>query len=91
MTARIMVRGDQPNSYAKKNGERVNERLLTLLDISPDSQVPDTFEFLDTAILANMPELIGKQGTIYVREFVPRQSGVRLVGTIVLDAEPAKK
>jgi hypothetical protein len=85
MTAKVMVRGDQPNSYSKKNGERVTERLLTLLDISSDHQVPDTFEFLDGEIATNAPSLIGRQGTIHVREFAARQSGVRLLGSLVLD------
>jgi len=86
MTATVLIRGDVPNSYQKKSGERVHERLLTVLDVSGDSQVPDTFEVLDPELASNLPSLIGKQATLFVKSFMPRQSGVRIIGTITVAA-----
>jgi hypothetical protein len=86
MIAKIMIRGDMPNSFVKKNGERVNERLLTCLDISSESQVPDTFEVLDPDLNPNSPSLVGQHAVLHVREFVPRQAGVRLIGRVDLVA-----
>ena len=89
MIAKILIRGDAPNSYAKKNGERVHERLLTVLDISEDSQVPDTFEVLDPNLPTGGASHIGKQAWLYVTSMVPRQNGVRVLGQVHFDQVPA--
>jgi hypothetical protein len=46
MKFNVQVRADVPNTFAKKNGEKVQERLLTCIDLTPDAMVADSFEVL---------------------------------------------
>ena len=85
MNARISVRADAPNSFAKKNGERVNERLLTVLDMSPDSQMAETFEVVIPGMDFAAPNMKGRQGTLFIESFVARQNGVRVIGAVTWD------
>ena len=73
------VRADWPNSYKKKNGEKVLERLLICIDLTPDAMVADSFEVL----AENLPHgeagsLLGKVVELHVTQFSSRNSEIRL-------------
>ena len=38
----IQIRADVPNTFAKKNGEKVQERLLTCIDLTPEVMMADS-------------------------------------------------
>ncbi len=90
MKFHVQVRADVPNTFAKKNGDKVQERLLTCIDRTPDAMVADTFEVL----AANLPfseagSLVGKTAELHVTQMTPRNVGVRLHAKVF--ANPASK
>jgi hypothetical protein len=80
----VSIRGDQPNTWKRSGGDVVNERLLTCLDMSKESPVLNTFEFLDKDLPFNAPSMEGKTADLHVKGFENRAQGVRLVGKLVV-------
>ena len=61
MKFNVQIRADVPNTFAKKNGDKVNERLLTCIDLTPDAFVSETFEVLaDNLPFNEAGSLIGR-------------------------------
>jgi hypothetical protein len=90
MKFNVQIRADVPNTFAKKNGDKVQERLLTCIDLTPDAMIADSFEVL----AANLPfneagSLLGKTAELHVTHMVARNDGVRLQAK-VFPATPGK-
>ena len=83
MKFNVQVRADVPNTFAKKNGEKVQERLLTCIDLTPDAMVADSFEVLASNLPFNEAgSLVGKTAELHVTHMVARNVGVRLQGKV---------
>ena len=79
MKFNVQIRADVPNTFAKKNGDKVHERLLTCVDLTPEAMVADSFEVLAENLPFNESgSLIGKTAEIHVTHMVARNVGVRL-------------
>lgn len=83
MKFNVQIRADVPNILAKKNGDKVNERLLTCIGITPDAFLCKTFEVL----AGNLPfnesgSLVGRTAELHVTQMIPRNGGVRLKGKV---------
>ena len=79
MKFNVQIRADVPNTFTKKNGDKVNERLLTCIDLTPDAMVADSFEVLAVNLPHNEAgSLVGKTAELHVTEFVARTNGIRL-------------
>jgi len=79
MKLMVQIRADIPNSYTKKSGDKVQERLLTCIDLSPEVFIADTFEVLATNLpFSGAGALVGKQAEIQVSKLIARNNGVRL-------------
>jgi hypothetical protein len=90
MKFHVQIRADVPNTFAKKNGDKVNERLLTCIDLTPDAMVADSFEVLALNLPFNEAgSLLGKTAELHVTHLTPRNNGVRLQGKVFASA-PAK-
>lgn len=88
MVIPVSIRGDVPNTWKRSGGDVVNERLLTCLDLSKDSPMLNTFEFLDSDLPFNAPSLEGQQADLHVKGIVNRTQGVRLIGKVVPRGAP---
>lgn len=87
MKMMAQIRADNIHTFTRKNGDKVRERLLTCIDLTPDVMVADSFEFLATNMSTEATGgLIGKSVELHVTSFVSRPSGVRLVGTVLTKA-----
>jgi hypothetical protein len=89
MKFNVQIRADVPNTFTKKNGDKVNERLLTCIDLTPDAFVSETFEVL----AANLPfneagSLVGRTAELKVTQMTPRNVGVRLKGEVNVSPTP---
>jgi hypothetical protein len=83
MKFNVQIRSDVPNTFAKKNGDKVHERLLTCIDLTPDAMVADSFEVLAENLPFNEAgSLIGKTAELHVTHMVPRNVGVRLLAKV---------
>ena len=90
MKFNIQIRADVPNTFAKKNGEKVQERLLTCIDLTPEAMMADSFEVLAQNLPFNEAgTLIGKTAELHVLKMISRQAGVRLHGKVLVT--PAAK
>jgi hypothetical protein len=79
MKFNVQIRADVPNTFAKKNGDKVNERLLTCIDLTPDAFVSETFEVLaDNLPFNESRSLVGKTAELHVIQMTARTAGVRL-------------
>jgi hypothetical protein len=79
MKFNVQIRADVPNSFAKKNGDKVQEHLLTCVDLTPDAMVVDSFEGLaENLPFSEAGSLVGKTAELHVPHMVPRNVGVRL-------------
>ena len=79
MKFNVQIRADVPNTFAKKNGDKVNERLLTCIDLTPDAFVSETFEVLaDNLPFNEAGSLLGKTAELHVTHLIARNAGVRL-------------
>ncbi len=79
MKFHVQIRADVPNTFARKNGDKVQERLLTCIDLTPDAMIADSFEVLATNLPFNEAgSLLGKTAEVHVTEMTPRNNGVRL-------------
>jgi hypothetical protein len=91
MKFNVQIRGDVGNTFAKKNGDKVNERLLTCIDLTPEAMVADTFEVLAENLPFNEAgSLVGKTAELHVHRMVSRNVGVRLVGKVNVNT-PARQ
>ena len=87
MKFHVQIRADVPNTYAKKNGDKVNERLVTCIDLTPDAMVADSFEVLAENLPFNEAgTLVGKTAELHVTAMTARNDGVRLHGKIFVTA-----
>jgi hypothetical protein len=83
MKFHVQIRADVPNTFAKKNGDKVNERLLTCIDLTPDAMVADSFEVLAENLPFNEAgSLVGKTAELQVTHMTARNDGVRLKGKV---------
>jgi hypothetical protein len=80
MKFNVQIRADVPNTFAKKNEDKVHERLLTCIDLTPDAMVADSFEVLAENLPFNESgALVGKTAEVHVTHLVARQNNaVRL-------------
>lgn len=79
MKLNVQIRADVPNTFAKKNGDKVNERLLTCIDLTPDAFVSETFEVLaENLPFSESGSLVGRNAELHVTQMVSRNVGVRL-------------
>jgi hypothetical protein len=79
MKFNVQIRADVPNTFAKKNGDKVHERLLTCIDLTPDAMIADSFEVLAENLPFNEAgSLLGKTAELHVTHMVARNVGVRL-------------
>jgi hypothetical protein len=84
MKFNVQIRADVPNTFAKKNGDKVNERLLTCIDLTPDAFVSNTFEVLaDNLPFNEAGSLVGRNAELQVTELIARNNGVRLKARVV--------
>jgi hypothetical protein len=84
MKLNVQIRADVANTFAKKNGDKVNERLLTCIDLTPETFVSETFEVLAENLAFNESgSLVGRNAELHVTKMVPRNTGVRLVGKVL--------
>jgi hypothetical protein len=83
MKLNVQIRADVPNTFSKKNGDKVNERLLTCIDLTPDVFVSETFEVLaDNLPFNEAGSLVGRNAELHVVQMTPRNVGVRLKGKV---------
>lgn len=79
MKFNVQIRADVPNTFAKKNGDKVQERLLTCIDLTPEAMVADSFEVLaENLPFSESGSLIGKTAELHVTHMTPRNTGIRL-------------
>jgi hypothetical protein len=79
MKLNVQIRADVANTFAKKNGDKVNERLLTCIDLTPEAFVSETFEVLAENLPFNESgSLVGRNAELHVTQMTPRNVGVRL-------------
>ena len=79
----VQIRADVPNTFAKKNGDKVHERLLTCIDLTADAMVANSFEVLAENLPFNEAgSLIGKTAEVHVTQMIARNVGVRLQGKV---------
>jgi len=83
MKFNVQIRADVPNTFSKKNGDKVNERLLTCIDLTPEAFVSETFEVLaDNLPFNEAGSLVGRTAEVHVIQMTPRNVGVRLKGKV---------
>jgi hypothetical protein len=83
MKFNVQIRGDVPNSFPRKSGEKVNERLLTCIDTTPDGFLADSFEVLATNLPFNEAgSMIGKSAELRVSRIIVRNEGVRFIAEV---------
>lgn len=84
MKMSAQVRADNIHTFTRKNGDKVRERLLTCIDLTPDVMIADSFEYLATNLNTDATGgIVGKVVELHVSSMVARPSGVRLVGTVM--------